>query len=134
MRDKISLRPKSERRGPRTARVWMAASFLLLVVLGFLYWNRDTVLPAEVKELVRSKDSTSAPLEQPSMQQETAENTIVTKEADGTVYKLTLNGEAPPFFYIDGKPATLKEMEKHQLMITNLTRLLREKKTSKKQP
>ncbi|NML23369.1 hypothetical protein HHL16_20990 [Pseudoflavitalea sp. G-6-1-2] len=129
MRDKISLRPKSERRGARTARVWMAASFLLLVILGFLYWNRDTVLPAEVETMVRTKDSTSAPLEQPSMQQETAENTITIKDPSGTVYKLTLNGDAPPFFYIDGKPATSTEMEKHHLMITNLARVLKEKRT-----
>ena len=128
MREKITLRPKSERRGARTARVWMAASFLLLVILGFLYWNRDTVLPAEVEKLVKPKDSTEVPFEQASMMEETAENTIVTKDADGTSYKLILNGDAPPFFYINGKPATMKEMEKHHLMITNLTKVLREKK------
>lgn len=105
----------------RPARIWAAIILLVIVIASIFYFNRDTPLPKELKEMVSTGNNTDSVWTYNSADT----NSISLKTPSGETFSLNKSGEGISSFTMNGK--AIREMDKYVNEIAALINELRKR-------
>lgn len=105
----------------RPARVWAAIILLVIVIASIFYFNRETPIPKELKEMVSAGNNTDSVW----TYNHTDTNSISLKTPSGAVFSLSKSGEGISSFTMNGK--AIREMDKYVNEIAVLINELRKR-------
>lgn len=113
--------PSNNKPAARPARVWAAILLLVLVIASIFYFNRDTPIPKELKEIVSAGNNTDSVW----TYNRADTNSISLKTPSGEVFSLSKSGEGISSFTMNGK--SIREMDKYVNEIAALINELRKR-------
>lgn len=118
----------TKKRNPesRPIRVYAAILALVIVIAIFLYFNRDTPIPKEIKDAVSTEQTTDSVWTLNNV------NRISLKTPDGNIFTLEKEGETIKSFTVNGKILSQQAtMEKYPNEVATMMRELHRRTTGK---